>query len=444
MTRRFSEISSKVATLSKVETCSNNLFRHFPPVQTDNSVATIKMISNSNRRRTQPESSSSRMIEEDIPARLAKMQDDREKDDEELDLEASLFGKKRKRAGRGSRGSGKGKAKAEEEVEEIEGGMPGVFWEDTGDAGGSSGGNADEVSCPASCPCACIWEAHNWSLLGQMFYEDAPLAVDREEESEIDFEQDLEADSDDLNSEQDDDQDSGSESDSDSDDDADPETPATPGLSWLSNPSSSKASKKALWSDPSDNKVSVDMSTDNRLRKLVRTNAPGTGSTVDGQGLESKLREQFEKMHPKPEWASEAKARASKEANGKKNAKGKVVDPLQALFASTASFVDTSSSLTNRGLLHKGALEVRRLRDANYQNRTVWEGGLGKKKVQPGKGSKKEEAGKKEYTDTGMMDVKFHAKVEVLAAVGADRRLRLFNVSPLTVMRTSTWKRRIG
>ena len=271
-----------------------------------------------------------------------------------------------------------------------------------------------------------------------MFYEDAPLAEDRDdEEQEIDFEQGLEADSDDLASDQDDRDSSDSESDAnvDVDDDVDADPTSAPPLSWLSTPSSSKPSKKPLWQDPSDHQVSVDMSTDNRLRKLARSQPPGTSSTVDGRGLQSKLREQFEKMHPQPEWASEAKARAAKESNKKKKQGDKgsgTVDPLQALLASTASFVDTSSSLTNRGLLPKGALEVRRLRDANYQNRTVWEGGNGKKKVQPqpgnaGKGKKETAAA---YIDTGMMDVKFHPKVEVLAAVGADRRLRLYNVSP--------------
>jgi hypothetical protein len=110
----------------------------------------VRMISNHNKRRTQPSASSSRVVEDDISTRLFKLQDDREKEDEELDLEASLFGKKRKRAGRGSRGSGIGKSKAKAEQEEMVGedmGMPGVFWEDKGDdVGMSSGGNADEVS----------------------------------------------------------------------------------------------------------------------------------------------------------------------------------------------------------------------------------------------------------------------------------------------------------
>ena len=83
-----------------------------------------------------------------MSTRLAKMQDDREKDDDELDLEATLFGKKRKRVGRGSRGSGKGKNKVGAEGDAEDQGdmdMPGVFWEDKGDVGMSYGGNADEV-----------------------------------------------------------------------------------------------------------------------------------------------------------------------------------------------------------------------------------------------------------------------------------------------------------
>ena len=108
------------------------------------------MISNSHKRRNRSEPSSSSSLrvfeEQDMSTRLAKMQDDREKDDDELDLEAALFGKKRKRVGRGSRGSGKGKNKVGVEGDmEDQGDMPGVFWEDKGDVGMSSGGNADEV-----------------------------------------------------------------------------------------------------------------------------------------------------------------------------------------------------------------------------------------------------------------------------------------------------------
>jgi U3 small nucleolar RNA-associated protein 18 len=226
---------------------------------------------------------------------------------------------------------------------------------------------------------------------------DAPIAAtgnDEEEEdeldSEIDYEQDEEASSSDS-----------------------PAVSPSAQPSWLSTPSSSKPTKASLWHDPSDNQIDITMSDDKRLRKLVR-GKEGPETRVDGKGLENKLREQFNKMHPEPEWANKV---ARKEAR-KRSEKGNT-DPLAALFQSTASFI---APRVNRGPLPKGSLEIRRLRDANYQARTVWEGGNGKKKVDEGQG-------KARFADTGMTDIKFHPKVEVLAAVGADRRLRLFNVS---------------
>lgn len=275
-----------------------------------------------------------------------------------------------------------------------------------------------------------------------MFFIDAPIAhdinVDPEashQGSEIDYEQDLEQDSDHSDH---------SSRDS-SDIESDSELPhsaanASAGPSWLtSKTSSSKTpSKPALWSDPSDSSIHLNLATapTSRIRKLARGLPPSEPTTVDGKSLESKLRVQFQRIHPEPEWAVQSKSdRKSLKSKSASSSSSSTLDPLQALFSTTASFIAPTAS---RGALPKGSLEVRRLRDANYQNRVVWEGGNAKKKVKsPGTtvGSAGVEAGGKSsaqgqgYVDTGMVDVKFHPKVGVLAAVGADRRLRLFNVS---------------
>ena len=100
------------------------------------------MLSNSTKRRppTQPTPTSPTSIAN----RLLRLQDDNEKEDDELDLEASLFGKKRKRA-RAVKKKNKGKAVGQGDED-----MPGVVWEDRGERGqeGSELGleDADEVS----------------------------------------------------------------------------------------------------------------------------------------------------------------------------------------------------------------------------------------------------------------------------------------------------------
>ena len=270
-----------------------------------------------------------------------------------------------------------------------------------------------------------------------MFYIDAPIAPnldpdlnpneDEDEEqgllSEIDFERDLEGDSGSG---------SGSSDNDEADEEEDHSEPARSTPSWLT-PSSS-SSKKPLWNDPSTPQIHLNLSSapTSRLRKLTRNLPPGENTTVDGEALENQLRNQFERIHPEPLWSVQSKSdrKALKSNSSTSKSAGSTTDPLQALFNSTAPFIQPTSS---RGPLPKGSLEVRRLRDANYQNRVVWEGGNVKKKVKgsttttgAGEGGKGQQQA---YVDTGMVDVKFHPKVGVLAAVGADRRLRLFNVS---------------
>ena len=273
-----------------------------------------------------------------------------------------------------------------------------------------------------------------------MFFIDAPIAhdinVDPEashQGSEIDYEQDLEQDSDHS------DHSSRDSSDIESDSELPHSNPnASAGPSWLtSKTSSSKTpSKPALWSDPSDSSIHLNLATapTSRIRKLARGLPPSEPTTVDGKSLESKLRVQFQRIHPEPEWAVQSKSDRKSLKSKSASSSSSTLDPLQALFSTTASFIAPTAS---RGALPKGSLEVRRLRDANYQNRVVWEGGNAKKKVKSAGTTTAgvEAAGVKSsaqgqgYVDTWMVDVKFHPKVGVLAAVGADRRLRLFNVS---------------
>jgi hypothetical protein len=75
-------------------------------------------ISNSHRRKGP-------RTERTEPVGLNRVLDDADKSDEELDLEATLFGKKRKRVVTGKNGNVKGKGKGKGRDE-----MPGVIWDD--------------------------------------------------------------------------------------------------------------------------------------------------------------------------------------------------------------------------------------------------------------------------------------------------------------------------
>jgi U3 small nucleolar RNA-associated protein 18 len=176
----------------------------------------------------------------------------------------------------------------------------------------------------------------------------------------------------------------------------------------------SKASqtKQVLWHDPADDQVRVDLAADNRLRKLAKGKT-GKEAVVGGKGLESKLREQFQKMHPSPAWASKEARTTAKSTQPQTT--------LESLMSSTQSFI---AKAVSRGALPKGSLDIERLRDANYQARSA-EGEKAKKGAN-GKGQQAQPGG---VINGGVADVKFHPNVEVLSVIGGDRRLRLFTVS---------------
>ncbi|KAF7298031.1 Methyltransf-2 domain-containing protein [Mycena chlorophos] len=123
-----------------------------------------------------------------------------------------------------------------------------------------------------------------------------------------------------------------------------------------------------------------------RLRKL--RDEPSE-TTLSGRQYESRLRRQYERIHPQPEWAKAAKARIrDADASG-----------IDQLLSSTSGILAARSSKTT---LSSGELAIERLRDANQAS-----AGHGEVKC-----------------------LAFHPSpsVPVLCVGSADRRIRLFNV----------------
>lgn len=151
------------------------------------------------------------------------------------------------------------------------------------------------------------------------------------------------------------------------------------------------SSTAALWEDPADNAVTVSLQSSKRLKKLGRAKQQ---DKVTGGELQSKLREQFERLHPKPQWAS---MRVDASAT-----------PIQRLLNSTASFLDSSEK---RGPLPPGFIDIQRVENANAQNPTA--------------------PAKKAGSSAGVVDFAWHPspRIPVMAVAGGDRRVRLFNVS---------------
>lgn len=162
-----------------------------------------------------------------------------------------------------------------------------------------------------------------------------------------------------------------------------------------------KSRKAPAWTDPDDTTLQVSLASDTRLRKL--RDAPSEDA-VDGRDYERRLRRQYEKINPTPNWASNArnklhpsksKRRRSSASSGSEVDEGAVPD----LLSSTGGILDTT---TRSKTLTQGTLAIERLRDANQAAQSEGE----------------------------IKAVQFHPspQIPVLMTASADRRVRLFNV----------------
>ncbi|KAJ9126151.1 hypothetical protein QFC24_002424 [Naganishia onofrii] len=351
--------------------------------------------------------------------------DDEEKGEDELDLEEALFGRKRKRVG-ANQNQGDGAAFGISS-------MPGVSFGNGTDEDEDSGDEEDGMAfLDALDKRAGNEDSENEMPDDQLFFVDTSLpnqrtAGESSSESESEAEDGVRRkprrnavfNADGQSDDEEDSEESGSEqaeeeaTDYESDDSSGSESSRSSTVNPFAKNAGSKASqtKQVLWHDPADDQVRVDLAADNRLRKLAKGKT-GKEAVVGGKGLESKLREQFQKMHPSPAWASKEARTTAKSTQPQTT--------LESLMSSTQSFI---AKAVSRGALPKGSLDIERLRDANYQARSA-EGEKAKKGAN-GKGQQAQPGG---VINGGVADVKFHPNVEVLSVIGGDRRLRLFTI----------------
>ncbi|CCO27899.1 putative U3 small nucleolar RNA-associated protein 18 Short=U3 snoRNA-associated protein 18 [Rhizoctonia solani AG-1 IB] len=156
--------------------------------------------------------------------------------------------------------------------------------------------------------------------------------------------------------------------------------------------------KQAAWVDPDDNQLDISIASDRRLRKL-RDSA--VEDTISGKEYQSRLRRQFEKVNPVPEWAATRPKRSRRlsqtSVSGSDSDEEVVAEP-------TTGPIHVADAPTDA--LPPTELAITRLRDANQASRT----------------------------DGPVTKIQFHpsSRVPVLMVAGADKRLRLFNVDGLT------------
>ncbi|KAH7884117.1 WD40-repeat-containing domain protein [Phlebopus sp. FC_14] len=166
----------------------------------------------------------------------------------------------------------------------------------------------------------------------------------------------------------------------------------------------SGARKAPAWTDPDDANVQVSLTSNNRLRKL--RDAPSE-EIVGGREYERRLRRQFERINPTPEWASKARKKLRSSKRRRSSVSGSepdddVEDALPDILASTGGI----STGKKTGVLTQGVISIERLRDANQ--------------AAPAEGEIK--------------SLQFHPspQIPVLLTASTDRRLRLFHVDGLT------------
>ncbi|KAJ3271884.1 U3 snoRNP protein, partial [Borealophlyctis nickersoniae] len=136
--------------------------------------------------------------------------------------------------------------------------------------------------------------------------------------------------------------------------------------------------KPAAWEDEDD--VMVNIVDTKRLRKL-RTDY--SEEIISGKDYEARLRAQFEKIHPKPEWATIP-------------AEGEDTDDLLSVLRKTHGIVSRKKTR----VLNSDRLEIVRLKDANQMA----------------------------YSQAVVQSVTFHPTAPVVMTAGYDKTLRLFQI----------------
>jgi U3 small nucleolar RNA-associated protein 18 len=159
--------------------------------------------------------------------------------------------------------------------------------------------------------------------------------------------------------------------------------------------------KPPAWTDPDDADLNVSLASNKRLRKLRDALAE---DVVGGKEYERRLRRQYEKINPTPEWATKARTKLhpSKQKRRRSSVSSSEDSPYEDETSNLVS--STGGILGQRSkTLQQGILSIERLRDANLSARS----------------------------EGAVKAVQFHpsAHIPVMLTASEDRRLRLFNVS---------------
>ncbi|GAC97125.1 hypothetical protein PHSY_004710 [Pseudozyma hubeiensis SY62] len=197
-----------------------------------------------------------------------------------------------------------------------------------------------------------------------------------------------------------------------------------------------KRTKRCVWTDPDDEALSIDLTRNNNLAangsrvgvaRLRRLREEVGESKISGLEYELRLRAQFEKLHPRPGWASFRLTSLSQQPDDSEEGYGEsaviinedVSKGIHDLLRSDTGLVEgygsrdqdlAGKSVKARGKLKAGEIELDRLRNANdAQNANAIAA---------------------EESLPGIEMVRFHPspRASVLMTASKDRRVRLFQI----------------
>lgn len=152
------------------------------------------------------------------------------------------------------------------------------------------------------------------------------------------------------------------------------------------------------WYDSDDENASIALETSHK--KTLR--AVPTETVLTGATYIARLRSQYEKIYPRPEWADTWGTTEEKNSNDEEvddDSVGSNTDALTAILNSTTTFTKSSSKL-----LPPGTLRILRLKDANIVRRA----------------------------QSGIQSIAFHPLHPLLISGGFDRTLRIYHIDGKT------------
>lgn len=296
--------------------------------------------------------------------------DDASKDDEERLLESVLFGKKYV------------PASANSDVL--------VLSDDEGN--GADPGGAEFQTAPDADVSIFQYTAVTFYLTkGQLFFIDDNIGGGASVSEDVRFEADLDEDEQDEEDEENSAQSEGHPNETDI-----VSHPTEVGIAYVSG----SRRKGPAWVDPDDGNLTISLTSNKRLRKLRDALAE---DEVGGKEYERKLRRQFEKTNPRPEWTNKARAKSQsskpkrRRQSHSSDEESALDENLNHLFSSTGGILGSRPTT-----LRQGTLAIERLRDANLSA----------------------------PSEDAVKAVQFHPSTQVplMLTASEDRRLRFFNV----------------